>query len=129
MDRCDYCGTTERVTAYMLDSEYAGKTVRLCATCMKSKISDSLRPIETQKIRELILAFQLVNDSPYPSAELKKDDNCSFFLYPYLIGYELFEREDGTPMVESWSREIYRRWVYFLTNVRKLENKRRKESS
>ncbi len=129
MDRCDYCGTTERVTAYALESEYAGKMVRLCSACMKDKIATSFRPIEKQKLSDLIRAFHLVNDAPYPAAELKRDENCSFFLYPYLIGYELFEREEGTPVFESWSREVYRRWIYFLTNVKRLENKGRKESS
>ncbi len=129
MDRCDYCGTTERVTTYALESEYAGKRVRLCSGCMKDKVAASFRPIERQKLSDLIHAFHLVNDAPYPSAELKRDENCSFFLYPYLIGYELFEREEGTPVFESWSREVYRRWIYFLTNVKRLENKGRKESS
>jgi len=127
MDRCDYCGTDEQVTVYALDSEYYGKTVRLCPSCLRNKITTSFRPIDKLKLDDMIRSFLLVNDSPYSNAELKRDENCSFFLYPYLIGFELFEREVETPVFESWSREVYRRWVHFLTTVQRLENKRRKK--
>jgi len=79
MDRCDYCGTDEQVTVYALDSEYYGKTVRLCPSCLRNKITTSFRPIDKLKLDDMIRSFLLVNDSPYSNAELKRDENCSFF--------------------------------------------------
>jgi hypothetical protein len=85
--------------------------------------------IDRFRLEEIVRSFELLSDTSCGEVKIGKDDTCSFFLYPYLMGYELFEKEDPDPGFETWSRDVYRHWVLFLAHVKKLENNGKKQSS
>lgn len=129
MANCEFCDGQESLIVQVVDSEFYGKKIIVCKTCLAKKIREGLKKIDFDRLSEISRSSVFVNEVPCKVKEITEDGSRSFFFYPYLLSFELFEHKHPEDEYRSWVHEIYRNWIQFLGVFRNRENKERKEPS